>query len=194
MNDIDIIGSADESPEERSEFSGQLGGRSDSLFSLCDENRPPEGQSRSELELSKLPLDGRRPRKPQRPSIQQHLQQLERHRIAAAQSNCSLVSAVQMRKKSSRRSRAAVLQRFQDRHHDSGFNTGTSRSSTCNGTPTGTTPSHVKTSHVVSIAALKAALSQSPMSYLDNGDVYPTSAAAAAAASQSKTVFVSEYI
>lgn len=167
MNDIDIIGSEGEPAEERDEFSGPV--RSDSLFSLCDDrNRSPQGHS--ELELSKLPLDGRRPRKPQRPSIQQHLEQLERHRERQSSHT---------RKKSSRRSRAAVLQRFQDRNQsDSGFST---RSSTCNGTPTGA--AHAKT--VVSMAALKAALSQSPPSYLDNGDVYP---------SQSKTVFVSEYI
>ena len=92
---------------------------------------------------------------------------------------------VNLRKKSSHRSRAAVLKRFQEREM--------SWPSQGNGTQ-----QPLKTGSVVSIAALKAALTQSPTShYLDNGELYyphRLPKQKQQQQQQSKTVFVSDYI
>lgn len=91
---------------------------------------------------------------------------------------------VNLRKKSSHRSRAAVLKRFQQREM--------SWPGQVNGSQQPGPP--LKTGSVVSIAALKAALTQSPTShYLDNGDVYYPERQQLHK-QQSKTVFVSDYI
>lgn len=129
-----------------------IGDRSMSLFSLHHPpvTPPPDEQSthlRSSIEISKG-----RSRKPGRPSLQQRQEQQEQH----LNGNVGLFQ--HYRKKSSnlrrQRSRAAVLQRFQQRNGESA-----------------SVPAF-RTGAVVSIAALKAALTQSPVSYLDNGDVY----------------------
>ena len=167
MNDIDVCcddqpdhhphqsvmmnQSTEQLPIGRNEAAA-IGDRPMSLFSLHHPpvTPPPDEQAahlRSSIEISKG-----RSRKPGRPSLQQRQEQQEQH----LNGNVGLFQ--HYRKKSSnlrrQRSRAAVLQRFQQRNSESA-----------------SVPAF-RTGAVVSIAALKAALTQSPVSYLDNGDVY----------------------
>lgn len=179
MNDIDVLGQSQEDDQEGIGLSANDGlsvhqldvpTRSDSLFSLYvpgDESSEPSSPSQSSSSSS---------------SENQSLicpvfesSALERHQKQQPQ------SVISLRKKSIHRSRAAVLQRFQERSRRGR-----------NGEPS------IKTASVVSIAALKAALSQSPTSsYLDNGerDVYSSALRQHLQQQpQSKTVFVSDYI
>ena len=197
MNDIDMVGNEDECARQDSI---EVPVRSDSLFSLYKIDVPlnveikpdvhavdqakkafteseyqdevtdhspharpqfdTQFQTRSSIELSKIHLNenGRRKLPQRNPSMRQD--------------DAQQPAMPHYRKKSINRSRTAVLQRFQERSNSN------------------QSPNHqpTKTNSVVSIDALKAALSQSSASYLDNGDIYPT------ASHQEKTVFVSEYI
>lgn len=183
MNDIDVIGQ--DGHDEGGLDSDGMDGipvRSDSLFSLyvpgggaCtdddydDDDRAETSSSHGELNSSSIKssrltnprVDGRQIKQPQP-------QQQTSAGLAGVQLN--------LRKKSIHRSRAAVLQRFQQRSRRGKDDF-----------PSITKPS----TNVVSIAALKAALSQSPLSYLDTGDLYPSMSTTG---QQSKTVFVSDYI
>ena len=159
MNDIDVIGhnpgDEDELDQHGTPIQVDVPTRSDSLFSLYvagDDIKTTSSSSpmnSSSTALAELSS-----------SIED-----ERHVV------------LHKRKKSTHRSRTAVLQRFQQRSRRGRDDRSLA---------------HMKTGHhVVSIAALKAALSQSPLSYLDNGDIYPS---AGHQPHQSKTVFVSDYI
>lgn len=162
MNDIDVC--CDDQPDptdqefepiSRNENS-MIGDRSMSLFSLHQSSvtpPPADQQSSTHLRSSIECIKGRGHRRPSRPSLQQRQEQQQQHL------NGGNVGIFQhYRKKSSnlrrQRSRAAVLQRYQQRNGGDD-----------------SVPA-LRTGNVVSIAALKAALTQSPVSYLDNGDVY----------------------
>ncbi|XP_057373654.1 LOW QUALITY PROTEIN: uncharacterized protein LOC130694609 [Daphnia carinata] len=192
MNDIDVLGQSQEDElggrldcsDGISQFDAPM--RSDSLFSLyVDEPSSQESSLSSPfketnqslmcsaIELSNQLANYESParRSPLRQQQQQHPPPM-----------------VNLRKKSSHRSRAAVLKRFQQREM--------SWPGQVNGSHQSGAP--LKTGSVVSIAALKAALTQSPTShYLDNGDVYYPQRQQVhkqQQQQQSKTVFVSDYI
>ena len=186
MNDIDMVGDDSEEEGIPDEATDAPIARTDSLFSLYKIQVPivaagtdptviavrePENivrlqnQShiRSSIELSRSHYNdgGRRKR-------------LNRNPVPHQQDGHQR-SMLHFRKKSFSRSRAAVLQRYEDRSaamviDDAGQSTGV-----------------FKNQRIVSMDALKAALSESPRSYLDNGQSYPIP-------HQEKTVFVSEYI
>ena len=184
MNDIDMVGAE---PDDQAADEDALGGengaaaaetsltRTDSFYSLCDIDAPvvvqveaddpptaaaaaPVGDDAAEVSFQ-VRLVSRNPS--------------QRH----ADSNGG-------RKKSFHRSRTAVLQRFQQRSDHWNQQQQQQQQQQQTGEAASRTASR---HHVVSIAALKAALSQPSTSYLDNGDLYPT-------ANNKKTVFVSEYI
>lgn len=190
MNDIDTVGNEDANATD-GDFT-DLPARSDSMFSLYHIDIPlkaemkttdlkehvkdntlrnVDGESsiqeqpkyqtkfhiRSSIELSKTHFNEGRRKKLHRNPSPQQEELQYKQQ-----------GMLHFRKKSINRSRSAMLKRFQGR---------------CS---TSTTCPPIKPS-VLSIEALKEALSQSPMVYLDNGDVYP-------AVPQEKTVFVSEYI
>ncbi|KAI9556383.1 hypothetical protein GHT06_018957 [Daphnia sinensis] len=190
MNDIDVLGESQEDElggrldcsDGTSQFDAPL--RSDSLFSLyMDASEPSQSSPESSLSspfketnqslmCSAIELSNQLTNYERRPPLrQQH----------------PPPPMVNLRKKSSHRSRAAVLKRFQQRE----------MSWPANGSHQPGPP--LKTGSVVSIAALKAALTQSPTShYLDNGDVYYPQRQQVhrqqQQQQQSKTVFVSDYI
>lgn len=166
MNDIDVIGQ-DDGDQDDNDGMAELAvpARSDSLFSLyvapdtaTTPVVPQQQQLYSSITSSSRLTNQDTRRQPQQQQQQQHQ-----------------TGVFNLRKKSSHRSRAAVLQRFQQRSRRG--------------------KDDFKSGHVVSIAALKAALaSQSPMSYLDTGDLFYSPSSSLASQQQSKTVFVSDYI
>lgn len=184
MNDIDIIGTDDDdgycAVDGLVPVSSTV--RSDSLYSLHldvgtdpttkDVPAPPKGPSliRSSIELSKSNFnDGRRKRLPHR-QVSENKQNVEQEKQQQGM--------LHFRKKSINRSKAAVLQRFQQKSQDK-------RNSLHGGSHSPPLPTHTqRPGRVVSMAALKAALSQSH-GIMDNGDLF---------ARQQKTVFVSEYL
>lgn len=197
MNDIDVLGESqeDDLSSGLNYSDGKFDGcvRSDSLFSLYMDGLDPlqsspessltspfkENQSLicSAIELSSNQTTKNESSPVRRSPFRQQQQQHQQ-----------LQPMVNLRKKSSHRSRAAVLKRFQEREM--------SWPSQGNGIQP------LKTGSVVSIAALKAALTQSPTShYLDNGELYfpqrlqqQQQRKQQQQQQQSKTVFVSDYI
>ena len=186
MNDIDMVGENSDGNAIADEAADAPIARTDSLFSLYRIQVPivaagadptviavsePENtirlqnQShiRSSIELSRSHYNdgGRRKRLNRNPLAHQQ----DRHQQGM----------LHFRKKSFSRSRAAVLQRFED------------RSAAMVSENAGQSHAASKNHSIVSMDALQAALSESPRSYLDNGHNYP-------AVHQEKTVFVSEYI
>ena len=182
MNDIDMVGESQQEEMTDPALDAPLT-RSDSLFSLFKIQVPvsnaiaapavnaassasENGDSHSRLEIQSHI----------RSSIElskSHLNDGGRrkrlHRNALShQQHQQHLGMLHFRKKSFNRTRTAMLQRFQDRSVSDPH-------------------SSAKNNTVVSIAALKAALSDSPRSYLDNGDLFSDD-------HQEKTVFVSEYI
>lgn len=231
MNDIDVLGQSQDE-DDRADRDGltsdgfhDMPARSDSLFSLAYVER--EGDVASATAGASLPastddsiqsltmtttttysmgkrdedeeelsLNQRQRQRQQQPPRQQQLQQKQQLIHNQPQ------SVLNLRKKSIHRSRAAVLQRFQQR---SCPRSGGESSGRGNGISfVSDSPAHAKTSSnssssVVSIAALKAALSQSPISFLDNGELYRSDQPIQhhhynQQQQQSKTVFVSEYL
>ena len=181
MNDIDMVGAE---PDDQAADEDALGGengaaaaetsltRTDSFYSLCDIDAPVVVQVEADdppTAAAAVPVGD----DAAEVSFQVRLvsrNPSQRH----ADSNGG-------RKKSFHRSRTAVLQRFQQRSDH--WNQQQQQQQQTGEAASRTASRH----HVVSIAALKAALSQPSTSYLDNGDLYPT-------ANNKKTVFVSEYI
>lgn len=195
MNDIDMVGDSEGEEIADPALDAPMT-RSDSLFSLFKIQVPVnndtaaaaaaaaevnsasenggsqsrlEKQShiRSSIELSKSHLNEAGRRKRLHRNLLSHQQQQHQQQQRHLQ-----LGMLHFRKKSFNRTRTAMLQRFQDRSAP---------------LTVGDRQSSGKTNSVVSIAALKAALSDSPRSYLDNGDLFPGD-------HQKKTVFVSEYI
>ncbi|KAK4023493.1 hypothetical protein OUZ56_008900 [Daphnia magna] len=208
MNDIDVLGESQEDElcgrldcgDGISKFDVCPPMRSDSLFSLyVDASEPSQSSPESSLSspfketnqslmCSAIELSNQLANyesQARRPALRHHLQQQQQ------QHQHPPPPMVNLRKKSSHRSRAAVLKRFQQREM--------SWPGQVNGSHQSGAP--LKTGSVVSIAALKAALTQSPTShYLDNGDVYYPQRQQVhkqqqqQQQQQSKTVFVSDYI
>jgi hypothetical protein len=198
MNDIDVLGESQEDDLSSGlmDYSdGKFDGcvRSDSLFSLyMDGSDPLQSSPESSLTspfkenqsliCSAIELSSNQTTKNESSPVRRSpfRQQQQQHQ--------QLQPMVNLRKKSSHRSRAAVLKRFQEREM--------SWPSQGNGIQP------LKTGSVVSIAALKAALTQSPTShYLDNGELYfpqrlqqQQQPKQRQQQQQSKTVFVSDYI
>ena len=194
MNDIDVLGeSQDDSLSSGLDYSDGIMSagcvRSDSLFSLyMDGSDPlqsspesslssPFKENQSLMEGSAIELSNQTTKQSSPLRRSPFRQQQQQQQQAAPMVN--------LRKKSSHRSRAAVLKRFQERE----MSWPSSHQSNGN--------QPLKTGSVVSIAALKAALTQSPTShYLDNGELYYPQRLQKQQQQQqqSKTVFVSDYI
>ena len=186
MNDIDMVGDDSDENTIADEATETPIARTDSLFSLYKIQVPivaagtdptviavsvPETTTRlqnqshirSSIELSRSHYNdgGRRKRLNRNPLPHQQ----DGHQQGM----------LHFRKKSFSRSRAAVLQRFEDRSAVRVIDDAAQSAGVLNNLS------------IVSMDALKAALSQSPKSYINNGQDYPV-------VHQEKTVFVSEYI
>jgi len=189
MNDIDVLGESQEddlsSGLDYSDgvMSGKFDGcvRSDSLFSLYMDGSDPL-QSSPDSSLSS-PFKENQSLICSAIELSNQATKNESSPVRRSPFRQQQPPMVNLRKKSSHRSRAAVLKRFQEREM--------SWPSQGNGTQP------LKTGSVVSIAALKAALTQSPTSHcLDNGELYYPQRLQQRKQQQqqSKTVFVSDYI
>ena len=187
MNDIDVIGDDDEGGSVANNKDGicsqdGLPARSDSLFSLpaatakeedkgADLLGPLENSSSTSLIRSSIELS--------RSGQQQHLKALQSKRAPHyRQQQGTTGGALHFRKKSTglhnrSGSRAAVLQRFQQRRSSGAM---------------------LADNGIVTIAALKAALSQSSVSYLDTGDALAHHHNKKRNCQQQTAVFVSEYL